>query len=61
MYKLIYELSKNIKGINLNKIIKVKDSYFKTGIKIKPKNLGLTSEYKSCIKKINFTVGKHII
>ena len=61
MYKLIYNLSKNIKGINLKNIIRVKDAYFKTGIKIKPKNLGLTSQYNSCIKKINYKVGKKLL
>ena len=54
-------MSKNIKGINERKIFRVKDSYFKTGIKIKPKNLGLTSEYKSCIKKIIFKIAKNLI
>lgn len=61
MYKFIINLSKNIKGINEKKIFKVKDSYFKTGIKIKPKNLGLTSKYKNCIKKITFKIAKNLI
>jgi dTDP-4-dehydrorhamnose reductase len=61
IYSFIIHLSKNIKGIEINNIIKVKDAYFKNGIKIKPKNLGLTSLYRSCIKKINFKVAKQLI
>ena len=61
MYKLILNLSKSIKKIDLNQIIRVNDSYFKTRIKIKPKNLGLTSQYKNCIKKIEFNNGKKLL
>ncbi len=61
IYSFIIHLSKNIKGIETNNIIKVKDAYFKNGIKIKPKNLGLTSLYRGCIKKINFRVAKQLI
>lgn len=61
IYSFVYNLSKNIKGIDLNKIIKVKDAFFKSKVKIKPKNLGLTSLYSSCIKKINFKVAKNLI
>ena len=61
IYSFIIQLSKNIKDIETNNIIKVKDAYFKNGIKIKPKNLGLTSLYRGCIKKINFRVAKQLI
>ena len=61
IYSFIIHLSKNIKDIETNNIIKVKDAYFKNGIKIKPKNLGLTSLYRGCIKKINFRVAKQLI
>ena len=51
-----------LKTLNtIDEIIKVKDAYFKNGIKIKPKNLGLTSLYRGCIKKINFRVAKQLI
>ena len=55
IYELIILLSKKIKNRDKSKIIKVKDSFFKTKIDIKPKNLGLKSIYQRCIKKINFS------
>ena len=61
MYELIFNLSKNIKKIDPNQIIKVKDAFFKTDIKVKPKNLGLTSQHKKCIKKIKYKVGKYLV
>ncbi len=61
MYKLILELSKSIPGANHKNIIRVKDAYFNTGIKIKPKNLGLTSQNRRYIKTINYKVGKYLI
>ncbi len=61
MYKLILELSKSIPGANHKNIIRVKDAYFNTGIKIKPKNLGLTSRNRKYIKTINYKVGKYLI
>ena len=61
MYKLILELSKSIPGVNQKNIIQVKDAYFNTGIKIKPKNLGLTSQNRRYIRTINFNVGKYLI
>ena len=44
-----------------NKIIAVKDSYFKSKISIKPKNLGLTSIYRKCIKRINLNAINDLI
>ena len=61
MYKLIFELSKSIPGANHKNIIRVKDAYFNTGIKIKPKNLGLTSQNRKYIKTFNYKVGKYLI
>ena len=61
MYELIFNLSKNIKKIDPDQIIKVKDAFFKTDIKVKPKNLGLTSQHKNCIKKIKYKVGKYLV
>ncbi len=61
MYQFIFELSKSLKGLNPKLIVQVKDAYFKTGIKIKPKNLGLTSENRSYIKKINYKVAKYLV
>tara|TARA_B100000989_G_C19508704_1_gene457809 strand:- start:913 stop:1758 length:846 start_codon:yes stop_codon:yes gene_type:complete len=61
IYNFITLLSKNIQGIEKNNIIKVKDVYFKNAIKLKPKNLGLTSLYRSCIKKIDFGVSKELV
>ncbi len=61
IYNFIVNLSKNIKGIEIKNIVKVKDAYFKNGTKIKPKNLGLTSLYPSCITKINFKVAKQLV
>ena len=61
IYKFIYYLAKNIKGIKITNIVKVKDAYFKSAIKIKPKNLGLTSLYSNCITKINFKIVKQLV
>ena len=61
IYNFITLLSKNIQGIEKNNIIKVKDVYFKNAIKLKPKNLGLTSLYRSCIRKIDFGVSKELV
>lgn len=61
IYKFVYHLAKNIKGIKINNIVKVNDVYFKSGVKIKPKNLGLTSSYGSCITKINFKIAKQLV
>ena len=61
MYELIFNLSKNIKKIDSNQIIKVKDAFLKTDIKVKPKNLGLTSKHKNCIQKIKYKVGKYLV
>ena len=48
-------LSKKIKNRDVSKIIRVKDSFFRAKIDIKPKNLGLKSIYKSCIKRIDYS------
>ncbi len=61
IYDFIKNLSKNINAINPNQIIKVKDAFFGNNIKIKPKNLGLTSLYANCIKKTNFKIAKKLI
>lgn len=51
IYDLVKKLSKKFKIGNSKNIIEVKDNYFKSKVKIKPKNLGLTSIYKNCRKK----------
>ncbi len=61
IYDFVYNLSKNIKEINLDQIVKVKDAFFGKNIKLKPKNLGLTSLYGDCIKKVDFKVAKKLI
>lgn len=61
MYELIFNLSKNIKRVDKDQIMKVKDAFFETGIKVKPKNLGLTSQHKNCIKKIKYNVAKYLV
>lgn len=61
IYSFIINLTKNIKTIKSNQIIKVKDAFFANNVELKPKNLGLTSLYPNCIKKINFKVAKKLI
>ena len=54
IFELILKLSKNIKKIDIDQIVPVNDSYFKSKIDIKPKNLGLTSIFSDCITKIDY-------
>ena len=61
IYNFIKNLSKNFNTINPNQIVEVKDAFFGKNIKIKPKNLGLTSLYADCINKINFKIAKKLI